>query len=136
MNEPTPTPAQGLLVTWRAEADGAVVHVHGEVDMDTAPALDEALRDASEAESTALVVDLHDVQFLGSSGLGVLLVWHRRCAARGTPLALVALPHAITRVIAITGLDRIFTVLPSLAAWSAEAARLRANSREADKEDD
>lgn len=125
VNDPAsrgPDPA--LRVTRRVTPFGTVVTVLGEVDMDTATDLDEALRQASEhlAGAIPLAVNLRDVDFLGSAGLGVLLVWHRRCQAIGIPLVVVAPPRAAARMMRMAGLDRILTVVPELAAWSPNGA--------------
>lgn len=91
--------------------------------MDTAPDLDDTLRQASERATgtVPLAVQLHGVEFLDSAGLGVLLMWHRRCEAIGTHLVLVAPTRPIARHLALTGLDQILTVVPDLAAWQSKS---------------
>ena len=50
---------------------GVVVVVTGEVDLSTSPAVREQLR-APEARAETVVLDLREVTFMDSSGLGVI----------------------------------------------------------------
>ena len=56
----------------------AVVAVHGEVDLYTAPRLWETIDAAMASTPHELVIDLTDVTFLDSSGLSVLVRAHKR----------------------------------------------------------
>ena len=91
---------------------GAVVTVRGEVDLATAPALADALAGIAPGDGPA-VVDLTDVGFLDSSGLSVLLQARERLSA-GAGLRLVVTRPALQRVLAVTGLDEVFVVAPTV----------------------
>ena len=91
---------------------GSVVRVRGEVDLATSPALADALAGIAAADGP-VVVDLTDVGFLDSSGLSVLLQARERLAA-GPGLRLVVTRPALTRVLAVTGLDEVFDVAPTV----------------------
>jgi stage II sporulation protein AA (anti-sigma F factor antagonist) len=60
------------------EGQRAVVRPHGEIDVQTVPALRHALDAAVEGSRGDLVLDLGEVTFLDSSGLGVVLGRFRR----------------------------------------------------------
>jgi anti-anti-sigma factor len=62
-----------LSITSEARGDSTVVHVGGEIDVYTAPALRERLDEHISAGRHHLVVDLGDVTFMASTGLGVLV---------------------------------------------------------------
>ena len=88
------------------ETDGySVVEVSGEVDVYTAPQLDEQLSGLVEAGSYQLVVDLSAVEFLYSTGLGVLVKALKRVREHGGSLAVVTSTDRISKVFRITGLD-------------------------------
>jgi anti-anti-sigma factor len=53
--------------------DGLLVRVEGELDVATAPVLDEALKRAEESGAGLIVVDLTGVSFIDSTGLRALL---------------------------------------------------------------
>jgi anti-anti-sigma factor len=84
----------------------AVVHVHGEVDMTTAPAIEQEL-DAAIAElpPSAVVMDLTATTFLASRGLQVLMQLRERGARAGFAVRVVAASRVVRRAIELTGLD-------------------------------
>jgi anti-sigma B factor antagonist len=51
----------------------AVVRVEGELDLTTAPLLDETLAQAESGGATSVLLDLDRVEFMDSTGLQVLL---------------------------------------------------------------
>ena len=70
------------MTRWRWRS-GPGLAVRGEVDLATAPALEDALADAIRESDGALVVDLSGVEFLDSSGLKVLLRARALLGTRG-----------------------------------------------------
>ncbi|MEZ5118007.1 MAG: STAS domain-containing protein [Candidatus Nanopelagicales bacterium] len=96
-----------LTVQTRAEGDRTVVEVGGEVDVYTAPALDERLGALIDEGQTRLVLDLTGVDFLDSTGLGVIVKALKRTRERGGGLALVVTEERIRKVFRITGLDAV-----------------------------
>ncbi len=98
------------------QTDGAsVVTVVGEVDVHTAPQLDEALTALVEAANYRLIVDLSGVEFLDSTGLGVLVKALKRVREHDGSLDVVASADRITKVFRITGLDSAIGIHGSLA---------------------
>ncbi len=92
----------------------AVVSVTGDVDVATAPALQQRLEAAIDS-SPQVVVDLSPVQFLDSSGLGALVWGLKRARARGGCLQLVLHEPRVRRMFELTGLSRTFEIFPTLA---------------------
>lgn len=92
----------------------AVVNVQGEVDVYTAPRLREELHRSLDQGSNKLVVNLADVAYMDSSGLGVLIGALKRAREEKGDL-LVAAPNArISRILEVTGLSKIFNVRDSV----------------------
>ncbi len=87
----------------------AVVHVGGEVDLATCPQLRGVLAGLIDQGIYDLVVDLEQVSFLDSSGIGVLMGAHRRLREHGGGLRLAAPSARVRRVLEVTG---VTTVLP------------------------
>jgi anti-sigma B factor antagonist len=84
------------------------VMVHGEVDIASAPRLHERLTAALRDERGAVVVDLRDVTFIDSTGLGVLVNARQRARATGVSFKL-KLPEGQARFpFEVTGLVSIF----------------------------
>jgi anti-sigma B factor antagonist len=94
----------------------AVVEVHGEVDVDTVPDVQDAVAHALEQPAESLVLDFTDVTFLGSTGLTFLLETHAACDDRGIPFRLAAASRAVLRPLQITDLLREFTVVSTVEA--------------------
>ncbi|GAB3886941.1 STAS domain-containing protein [Kibdelosporangium lantanae] len=83
-----------------------VLHVRGEIDIDTAPAVaDEAANLHTSAPT--LVLDLSGVTFCGAVGLRTLLDIQHRTQLAGTTLLLVA-PPPIVRLLTLTDLAHVF----------------------------
>ena len=70
-----------LTLTTREEGDRTVVVVGGEIDVYTAPKLREQLVDLVNAGRYHLVIDMEAVDFLDSTGLGVLVGGLKRVRA-------------------------------------------------------
>lgn len=88
------------------EVDGySVIEVTGEVDVHTAPDLDAKLTEVVAGGSNALIVDLSAVEFMDSTGLGVLVKALKHVRENGGSLAVVTATDRISKVFRITGLD-------------------------------
>ena len=98
-------------VSGERAGDGlGIVAVSGEVDIYTAPQFRECMVELLDAGIDRLVVDLSGVTFIDSTALGVLIGGVRRAHTAGGAIALVVTSRAVERVLAITGLDRVFTI--------------------------
>jgi anti-sigma B factor antagonist len=98
-------------VAAEADDDRADVTVEGEVDIATAPLLREQLQAVIDAGAKSVSVDLAGVDFIDSAGLGVLIGALKRLRERGGQLELRGLQAAPRKVIEITGLHEVFTVV-------------------------
>ena len=87
-----------------------VIDVQGEIDMYTAPRLRELVIDLVSKGSYQLVVNLDEVGFLDSTGLGVLVGGLRRVRARDGSLDLVCTQQRILKIFRITGLTEVFGI--------------------------
>jgi anti-sigma B factor antagonist len=97
------------------ENGDALVVVHGELDLFTAPDLREQLRAQIDRHPARLVVDLADCSFVDASGCHAVLTASRRLADHGGRLAIVNTDPAIARVFAVMGLDELFPVVATRA---------------------
>lgn len=98
-----------------------VVHVGGEIDVYTAPLLREALDKQVAAGRTNLVVDLENVTFMDSTGLGVLVGRLKLVRGQNGSLRIVSSQERILKVFKITGLDKVFHIHASVQS-AAEAS--------------
>lgn len=105
-----------LSITRADHGHRTVVHLGGEIDVYTAPLVREKLDEQIHAGRIDLVVDLSDVTFLDSTGLGVLVGRLKLTRTRGGSLRLVGTADRVLKVFSITGLDKVFEIHDTLEA--------------------
>lgn len=94
----------------------SVVALRGEIDVYTAPRLRQSLIDQVEAGKTNILVDMSKVDFLDSTGLGVLVGGLKRVKAQDGSLEIVATHDKILKIFEITGLSKVFPIHESVDA--------------------
>ena len=100
-----------LTLNVHSEPPGfTVIEVGGEIDVYTAPKLKERLVSLVESGSYQLIVDMESVEFLDSTGLGVLVGGLKRARAQEGWIDLVCTQSRILRIFRITGLNRVFSI--------------------------
>ena len=104
-----------LSLSTRTEGDRTVVVVGGEIDVYTAPKLREQLIDLVNKGKFHLLVDMEKVEFLDSTGLGVLVGGLKRVRAHDGSLELVCTQERILKIFRITGLTKVFGIHDSIA---------------------
>lgn len=101
--------------------DVIVLTVSGEVDVYTAPQLRSALEERIAAGHKAFVVDMQEVAFLDSTGLGVLVGRLKAVKKVDGWLRVVCTNERILRLFGITGLDRVLPIFETVDAALAAA---------------
>lgn len=102
-DRPPRAPIPKFRVERRLDADGtARLVLHGDLDVATRDRLRSALR-AEERAGRSVVVVLDHLEYLDSTGLGVLLEGHRRAQRDGRSFRTTPGMHNVRHVLAITG---------------------------------
>ncbi len=97
-----------LAVSHRDAGDGVCVVIPaGEIDLATAPRLKSSLVGLLDEGHTRFVLDLSEVRYLDSTGLGVLIAFSRRLTDDGQ-IVLAAAPDPVIGLLELTGLDAQF----------------------------
>ena len=99
-----------LSLSTRTEGDATVVVVGGEIDVYTAPKLREQLIDLVSSGNYHLVVDMEGVDFLDSTGLGVLVGGLKKVRAYDGSMELICSQDRLLKIFRITGLAKVFTI--------------------------
>ncbi|RSD21136.1 anti-sigma factor antagonist [Mesobacillus subterraneus] len=86
------------------------VKVSGEIDAYTAPQLREKLFPMSEKEGIKMVVDLSEVNYMDSTGLGVFVGVFKNVRAHNGEFKIVGLSERLQRLFEITGLADIIDI--------------------------
>ena len=92
-----------LHISSEATDDARIVHVTGEVDVSNAPALRAALDEALTAGAARIQVDLSEVPYIDSTGIGVLVGAARRAAESASAIAVVHPQRNVARVLSLLG---------------------------------
>ncbi|MCX4828570.1 STAS domain-containing protein [Streptomyces sp. NBC_00006] len=111
-----------LKVTESGQGDWAVVCVSGEMDLVTSPALRQQVHEAVAEGRRSVVLDLSDVLFCDSSGVGVLIAARRLMRSCQGRLRLILPAQGavdgshVNRVLGALGVRRLFDVYPDVAS--------------------
>jgi anti-sigma B factor antagonist len=108
-----------LSLATRVVASHTVLEVGGEVDVYTAPKLRERIAELLDGNIKAVVVDLAKVDFMDSTGLGVLVGGWRKAKASGATFGVVCDKESLLKIFRITALDQILPLYPSINAATA-----------------
>ena len=92
----------------------SVIRLSGEIDMLTTPALRAKVNEELQGGPSVLVLDMLSVDFLGSSGLALLVEALDESRNRDVALRLVANSRPVSRPLQATGLTDLFSLYPSL----------------------
>ena len=106
--------------------DALVYALRGSLDIATSPSVRAALTEAAANGKHEIVVDLTQLEFLDSTGLGALIGAHRRALENNGTLRLVVSEGPILRLLNITGLIRVLPVYHSRADALGDHARVAA----------
>lgn len=85
----------------------AVLTLGGRLNMVSAPQLKAAINEAVEGGRTHVVVDLAEVGFMDSSGLGVLIAGLKKARQDGGDLRITGVTQQVATVLQLTNLDRV-----------------------------
>ena len=88
-----------------------VLNVRGEIDVSTSPNFQEALAELISRPPRLWMVNMADVSFIDSTGLGVLVGAVRDMRAAGGDLRLVVTQPQILKLLELTGLDKVFEIV-------------------------
>jgi anti-sigma B factor antagonist len=96
--------ATEFSINSRDEAGGVVLALSGELDVVSAPALEQRLREALLEPSAHVTLDLSDLEFVDSAGVSVLIKARQDAESRGRTLVLARPTEQVYRVFALVGL--------------------------------
>ena len=90
--------------------NGHLLTLTGEIDLDTVDLLRDAVTGALHSEPGDLVIDLNEVSYIDSAGLGVLVGTYNRLADHQRSLTVRCSRPQVLRLFAITGLTDLFHI--------------------------
>lgn len=103
-----------LTVQTEQRDDVVVVSVAGELDMATAPNLQDQITDLLEKGRSRLVFNLADVTFCDSTGLSVFVRAKNSCDDVGGVVRLAAPQRGVLRILEVSGLVEVLHTYPTV----------------------
>jgi anti-sigma B factor antagonist len=91
-----------------------VVELEGEIDLSTAAVFKETVYEVIESGKANVVIDLNGLEFMDSTGLGVLVAALKKTSTEGGSIRLICGKRNILKVFTITGLDKVFSIYDNL----------------------
>ena len=99
-----------LTLTTRESGGKTIVAVGGEIDVYTAPKLRDKITELVGEGHHHLVIDMEGVDFLDSTGLGVLVGGLKKVRAHDGSMALICSQDRLLKIFRITGLAKVFVI--------------------------
>ena|SRR5688572_4466 len=96
--------------------DRTCLILRGELDISSAPTLEEALARAEESTPSVLVLDLRELEFMDSTGLRTVVSADQRAREQGRRLCIVRGPEPVDRIFTVTRLDERLELVDDPAA--------------------
>jgi anti-sigma B factor antagonist len=97
------TGLQTLHIEVRRRPTGPWLRLSGELDLATAPDLEQHLRALEEGEGIRIVLELSGLTFMDSAGLTVIVEAERRAGERGRSLVMRGPSRQVTRLLELAG---------------------------------
>jgi anti-sigma B factor antagonist len=94
-----------------ANGTATTVKLEGTCDLATAPELKAALQPLLPPEVRDVIVDVTDLEFIDSTGLGVILGAMRRLREGGGTLQIAGATGTVKRVLEVTDLDKVIPMV-------------------------
>lgn len=98
-----------MKTAMRVQPGTTIVDVTGDIDMGTSPSLRKTLLESLKSTSR-LVVNLHDVRYVDSSGIASLVEVLKEARNTQKRLVLFGLNKAVQQVLQLTRLTKIFVI--------------------------
>jgi len=102
----------GDLLRFKLSKNGTTetLFVAGELDISSAPAFEQAVRQALDGQGQEFRLDMSGLTFLDSTGAKALVDVHSHVERLGRRLVVVSPAHGVRRVLDILGLDQVINV--------------------------
>ena len=110
-----------LSLETRQEDGNTIIEVGGEIDVYTAPKLRDKITELVGNGNYHLVIDMEKVDFLDSTGLGVLVGGLKKVRAHDGSMRLICNQERLLKIFRITGLAKVFVIHSSQAEALAES---------------
>jgi anti-anti-sigma factor len=99
-----------MNVKLTVDGQKTLMEVSGSVDIPGAEYLKKSLTKVLESDATETVIDFREVSFIGSSGIGKLLLFYKNFTAKGGKISIINMNKEITMLFKAIKLDKLFNI--------------------------
>lgn len=92
------------------EGKKAVMFLSGSIDIPGAESLKKSLTEILEGDAEEVVLDFKEINFIGSSGIGKLLIFYKNFTAKGGKMKIINLNKEIVTLFKAIKLDTLFGI--------------------------
>ena len=100
-------------IKFREINEHKIIEVSGEVDLYNVSDLKKALFSITEGNYKSVVVDMKNVNYMDSSGIGALVAGQKKMKAHNGKFALMNIHDDVLNILKLATLDKFFTIYPS-----------------------
>lgn len=112
--EDEPEPEMDFEVNVDEHADAyAVISVHGEIDLHTAPKVQRAVERGAGNGAEVVIVDMSNIEFMDSTALSTFIRLKNTLEERDVALRLASPSGAVERIFSVTGFGDYFDIFSS-----------------------
>lgn len=97
-----------IISNYDESRDCQKISLKGEIDLDTAEQFRSELKKVTEQKIMDIVIDMSQLDYIDSSGLGILIGTLKKLKTQNKDIYLNSLKDNVKKVFTITGLDKIF----------------------------
>lgn len=102
------------IISNNLENGELLVKIEGEVDVYTSIDLKKEMTKLVESDQKRIIIDLESVNYMDSSGLGVLVALLKELKKVGGELKLISLPVSVKKIFDLTRLTKFFNIYNNL----------------------
>jgi anti-sigma B factor antagonist len=99
-----------MHVKTTSEGKKTFMDVSGSIDIPGAEQLKKSLTKVLESDSNEVIINFEEVNFIGSSGIGKLLLFYKNFTAKGGRITIINLNKEITMLFKAIKLDKLFNI--------------------------
>lgn len=92
------------------EGDKTIVHLSGSIDIPGAESLKKTLNQIAEDNPAEVIIDFNEVNFIGSSGIGKLLLFYKKFTSKGGKVLIANLNKETAALFKAIKLDKLFNI--------------------------
>ncbi|MCI0471000.1 MAG: STAS domain-containing protein [Candidatus Aminicenantes bacterium] len=92
------------------EGNKTIMFLSGSIDIPGAETLKKSLTQILESDSKEVIFDFKEVNFIGSSGIGKLLIFYKNFTSRGGKIFIEHLNKEIKALFKAIKLDKLFNI--------------------------